>query len=298
MSLVWFLRIVSIVLGGVFLVFLVKDCMAHKEDFTKEHGVTFSLIGFFTNVLDTLGIGSMATSMMSFRFTKSVKDEHLCGTGNVAFVIPVIAEFFLFLNLVEVDALTLIAMIGAAIFGSVIGAGMVSKWPVKLIRTVLGCALLIVAIISACRTLGLGPFGAIGTAVTLRGWRLAVGVIVNMLLGATQTMGIGLYAPCMALVSCLGMNISAAFPIMMGSCALLMPSASIKFIKEGMYNRKASVYISIFGTIGVLLTYYFIKSLPMKVLTWVVICVMIYTSFTFFRDVLKDKSSKEVENMN
>ena len=40
-----------------------------------------------------------------------------------------------------------------------------------------------------------------------------------------MTLGIGLYAPCMILVSLLGMDPRAAFPIMMGSCALLMPVA-------------------------------------------------------------------------
>jgi len=45
---------------------------------------------------------------------------------------------------------------------------------------------------------------------------------------------IGLYAPCMILVSLLGMSPITAFPIMMGSCAFLMPVAGVQFIrKEG-----------------------------------------------------------------
>ena len=36
-----------------------------------------------------------------------------------------------------------------------------------------------------------------------------------------MTLGIGLYAPAMILVSLLGMDPKAAFPIMMGSCAFL-----------------------------------------------------------------------------
>ena len=58
-------------------------------------------------------------------------------------------------------------------------------------------------------------------------------------LGVLMTAGIGLYAPCMALVYFLGMSPAVAFPIMMGSCAFLMPVASSKFILEGAYNRKA-----------------------------------------------------------
>ncbi len=54
----------------------------------------------------------------------------------------------------------------------------------------------------------------------------------NFLLGALMTLGIGLYAPCMILVSLLGMSERTAFPIMMGSCAFLMPVGSLRFIRE------------------------------------------------------------------
>jgi hypothetical protein len=45
----------------------------------------------------------------------------------------------------------------------------------------------------------------------------------------------------------LGMSPQVAFPIMMGSCAFLMPPASVRFIREGAYNRKAAVAMSIPG---------------------------------------------------
>lgn len=67
--------------------------------------------------------------------------------------------------------------------------------------------------------------------------------------------GVGLYAPCMALVGALGMNIGVAFPIMMGSCAFLMNASCFKFIKEGKYDRTATIVLSIFGCIGVVIAY-------------------------------------------
>ncbi len=48
-----------------------------------------------------------------------------------------------------------------------------------------------------------------------------------------MTLGIGLYAPCMILISLLGMNPTAAFPIMMGSCAFLMPVGSMQLHPQG-----------------------------------------------------------------
>ena len=105
-----------------------------------------------------------------------------------------------------------------------------------------------------------------------------------------MTAGIGLYAPCMALVFALGMSPTVAFPIMMGSCAVLMPMASLKFIKEGFYNRRASFIIMITGVIGVLIAAFFVKSLPMDMLRWLVIAVIIYTAIVMLRAAAKSIS--------
>ena len=67
------------------------------------------------------------------------------------------------------------------------------------------------------------------------GAQLAIGLAVNFVLGALMTLGIGLYAPCMIMISLLGMTPTTAFPIMMGSCAFLMPVGSLQFMREGSY---------------------------------------------------------------
>lgn len=281
------LRVAIIVYTLVFAVYLIKDCIAHKEEFTGKKVIPLALIGIITNLLDTLGIGSFATTQAGFKFTKSCEDELMPGTLNVGDAIPVVTEFVLFLGLVEMDPLTLVLLIAAAVVGSVVGASIVSKWPVKMIRYALGTALIALAVIMACRALNLGPFGATGTATGLTGVKLIAGVIVNFFLGAFMTVGVGLYAPCMAMIGAFGMNIKAAFPVMMGSCAFLMPSCGIKFIKEGKYDRKASILLTVGGVVGVFLAYTLVKNLPMTVLTWIVIVVMVYTSITFFRDAAK-----------
>jgi len=284
MNAVTILRVVLIAWTAVFAVYLIMDCVKHKEDFNGEKMIPLALIGCITNFLDTLGIGSFATTQAGFKFTQSSPDETMPGTLNVGDTIPVVTEAVLFFGLIEIAPLTLVGMIAAATIGAVIGAGIVSKWPVKQVRIALGCALVALAIVMACRLLGVGPFGAQGTLTALTGIKLVIGIVINFILGALMTIGVGLYAPCMALCGALGMNISAAFPIMMGSCAFLMPSAGLKFIKEGKYDRKASVMLTVFGVIGVFIAYFIVKSLPLTILTWVIIVVMLFTSVTFFRD--------------
>ena len=70
----------------------------------------------------------------------------------------------------------------------------------------------------------------------------------------------------------------------------LMPPASAKFIKEGAYNRKASVAMIIPGAIAVLIAAFLVKSLPLETLRWIVIAVILYTSFIMLRSAKLRKS--------
>lgn len=281
--LVW----VLIAWTAVFGVYYIIDVLKHKEDFKSVKYIPAIIIGALANFFDTLGIGSFATSTTAFKFTKTCPDDLIPGTLNVAYAIPVVVEAVVFIQKVTVDPLTLVLMIGAAILGAVIGASVVSKWNLKKVRIALGAALIALAIVMICKLLEVGPFGIVGTATGLTGVKLAIGVIANFVLGALMVVGLGLYAPCMALVLLLGMSADVAFPIMMGSCAFLMPSAGIKFVKEGKYNRATSLVLTISGIIGVLVACFIITSLPLTALTWIVTAVMFICAFIFFNDAKK-----------
>ena len=168
----------------------------------------------------------------------------------MAFGIPICVEATITMTRIDVDPLTLVLMIASAIVGSIIGAKIISKMDIMKIRVVMGVALLIVAAITLCKINGVGPFGLIGTARGLTGALLVIGVIANFILGVLMTAGIGLYAPCMALVLLLGMSADVAFPIMMGSCAFLCPACGITFIKEGKYQRAMTIPMIITGSCG------------------------------------------------
>ena len=115
--------------------------------------------------------------------------------------------------------------------GAWFGAGIVAGMPRRTVQVAMGSALFVAAGIMLLQLLGLVPGG--GAALGLTGVKLAIGVGVNFVLGALMTLGIGLYAPCMIMISLLGMNPTAAFPIMMGSCAFLMPVGGMQVHPEG-----------------------------------------------------------------
>ncbi len=194
----------------------------------------------------------------------------------------------IFIQIVEVEPVTLLAMLLSATAGAVLGAGIVSKLPVRKIQLTMGFALLVTAFFMLSGQMEWLQGG--GEAIGLTGWKLALAIGANFILGAFMTVGIGLYAPCMALIYALGMSPLVAFPIMMGSCAFLMPPASAKFIKEAAYNRKAALSMAISGAIAVLIAAFVVKSLSLDTLRWVVIVVIIYTSFVMFRSAIKGRS--------
>jgi uncharacterized membrane protein YfcA len=238
-------------------------------------------IGAVTNFFDTLGIGSFATTTALFRFLRTVPDRIIPGTLNVGHTLPTVVQAFIYTTMVQVDALTLFAFIAAAVLGAWLGAGVVASWPKRNVQIGMGAALLGAATLMLMTQLNLFPGG--GDALGVRGAKLVVGVAVNFLLGALMSLGIGLYAPCMILVSLLGMNPTAAFPIMMGSCAFLMPVGSLRFIRERSYSLRAALGLAIGGIPGVLLAAYIVTSLPIYYVRWLVIVVVVYTSLTMLK---------------
>jgi uncharacterized membrane protein YfcA len=69
-----------------------------------------------------------------------------------------------------------------------------------------------------------------------------------------------------------------------------MPPASIRFIKEGAYNRKAAMGMAIPGIVAVLIAAFIVKSLPLDILRWLVIIVILYTSAVMLRSAKTNKT--------
>jgi uncharacterized membrane protein YfcA len=252
-------------------------------------------LGFATDFLDTLGVGSFATTSTALKLGKVTEDENIPGTLNVGHALPTILEALCYIviiplwlshqeNSFTVEPITLITMVGAGALGAWFGAGVVSGWPRRTIQLWLSVALLITAGFITLRLLHNFPEqGAIG----LTGVKLVVAVLVNALIGALCTLGIGNYAPCMALVALLGMNPTVAYPIMMGSAALFLPIAGIRFIKTGRYDKRTAVGLTLGGLPGVLVAAFIVKSLPLTYVKWLVVFVLVYTSMLMWLSARK-----------
>ena len=154
----------------------------------------------------------------------------------------------------------------------------------------MGGALAVAALIFLMKNLKVLPAG--GNALGLTGALLVIGVVINFCLGALMTIGIGLYAPAIIMISLLGMNPRAAFPIMMGSCAFLMPISSVRFMRFDAYAFKAAIGLTIGGIPGVLIAAYIVKSMPLEAVSGWSIVVVVYAAFTMLRSAYLERSKR------
>jgi uncharacterized membrane protein YfcA len=249
-------------------------------------GLLRPAIGFIANFFDTLGIGSFATTTSMFRAWKLVKDEVLPGTLNVGHTLPTITQAFIYIAIVEVEMKTLLLLIAASVLGMWLGAGVVSRWPRRYVQIGMGIALIVAAGLTLMTIFDKSAGG--GVEMGLHGVKLWIGVIGNFLLGALMSLGIGLYGPCLIMISLLGMNPKAAFPIMMGSCAFLMPIGSAQFIRKGSYNLKAALGLALGGIPAVLIAAYIVKEMDLQYVRWLVVVVVLYTAYSLLRSALAE----------
>ena len=228
------------VLGLVFLVRWIQQARSSRQGTAEVRPSIFeSAVGFVTNFFDTLGIGSFAPTTSIYKLKNLVPDENIPGTMHVGHTVPVIIQAFIFIAIIQIDMTTLVSMITAAVLGAWLGSGVVARLPRRKIQIGMGVALLVAAASFVMSIYGIFPGG--GADLGMRGLNLVFAVTGSFILGSLMTIGVGFYAPCMIMVSLLGMNPTTAFPIMMGASAFLMPVASVRFLRANKYSLRPAI---------------------------------------------------------
>lgn len=239
-------------------------------------------LGFVTDFLDTLGIGSFATTTAALVQGRLVDDGDIPGTLNVGHAIPTMFEAIIYIILLGglIDVPTIASMVIAGGLGAWVGTGVVVHWPRQQIRRAMAIALLITAGFMTMRmvanlSLGTGTTGFTGAA-------LVIAVLASLVIGSLTSLGIGNYAPTMAITYLLGMNAKAVFPIMAASAAVILPAAAIRFYRSGRFDRRVALGLTVGGVPGVFVAAFLVKELPLDVVKWVVVVVLLYTSVSLW----------------
>jgi uncharacterized membrane protein YfcA len=256
------------------------------------------VIGFVANFLDTLGIGSYAQITALFKLRGRPADELIPGTLNVGSTIPTFLSTVWFVSTVTVDPVLLACMVASAGAGAWLGAGVVSRMSRRRIQLFMGTALLIAACFFIMNNLGVS--GPTGTALDLAGWRFGLAVAVNFVLGALMCVGIGNYAPSMVLLALLGMHPIAAYPIMMASDGVLIPVASLGFLKSGRFAHGPAVGLIAGGVVGVLCALPLVNAISshLSLMRWFVTVVIIYAAVSMLRSARSESRALAAAKLN
>ena len=244
-------------------------------------------VGFGTNFFDTLGIGSFAPTTSLFKVRQVVPDENIPGTMMIGHTPPVVIQAFIFISIISVDPVTLFTLLAAAVLGAWLGAGVVARLPRHYIQIGMGVALLIAAATFVLAIFDIAAVG--GDATGLSGANLAIAFACLFVLGALMTIGVGMYAPTMVVISLMGMNPLVAFPIMMGASAFLMPVAGLRFLKAGRYGLKAALGLAIGGVPAVFIAAFLVRSFPLNVMRWLVVAVVLYAAILMLHSAARGR---------
>lgn len=279
-------------LGSAFILVLLKAAAQRGELRPSLEAIG---LGAVTNFFDTLGIGSFATTTAWIKFRRLVPDAFIPATLNVGHALPTVAQSAIFLVIlgVHVDPTLLASCIVAAVLGSLVGARLVVRAPVRLVQAVVGIALLIAALLYAMSNLNLMPIG--GQATALPTAAMTIAIAVHFVLGALMAFGIGLYAPSLILLSLLGLDPRLAFPIMASACAFLMPTTGFSFVKSRRIDLRIVLGVAIGGIPAVLLAALVVKEMPITWLRWGVVAVVLYAAFLLLRSAFGSRTASPGE---
>lgn len=250
----------------------------------RIEGVILSAVA---NFFDALGIGSFAPSTAYLKIRRLTADEMIPSTMIAGYTIATVTEAFVYIISVVVDPLLLFSCIVASSFGAIAGVALSPRLPVQAIQATIGVGLLIAGTLYAMSNLALLPGG--GSATTLPTEQLALVVIFSFTLGILTNLGIGSFAPTLIVLSLLGMDPLAAFPIMMGSAAFIFVASGATIVRKRPIDLGLVTGMAIGGAPAVLLAAYLIKSLPLYALRWGVVVVVVYAAVLMLRSAARSR---------
>ncbi|HFI0634627.1 TPA: sodium:solute symporter [Streptococcus suis] len=283
------LHVIQFILMGMIawmLYLIVSYARQNKISLTDRFWTGFA-IGFVTDLLDTLGIGTFATTTSLLKATKLIDDDRrIPATMTTAHIIPILLEALLFITIVEVEMTTLISLAIAAFTGASVGARVTQHWDTRKVQRVLGILLIIAAGIMVYRMVT-NPGADLGNDVRgLTDWRLLVGIVFDFFIGMLLSMGLGNYAPELIFFSLMGISPAVALPVMMLNAAMMLSAGAKQFIQSGRVNWPGVPGIIVGGVLGVLTAAFFLSSLDVNNLKILVVFIASYTGFTLLRSSL------------
>lgn len=279
--------LLSLICVGVMIYQLTRQPTVYlsKLDYCKL--IASGVIAF---IADTLGVGSFAVNVTLAKLLGTFRDDELPAVNNGAQVLPGAIESLFFMQVIDVDLITLLTLVLGTAFGGLIGGAVVSHLSKQAIRVaMMGCFLLIIGLL-LCHKFHWLPMD--GDLMELRSWKLMIGFVAMVICGALTSVGIGLFAMVQGALFVLGASPLIAFPIMMTAGAVQQPLTTLVFLQQKKIPLKKTLILSMAGCLGVFIIMPLFNHLTISWLHTLLLIILIYNFLAIGRTYLLSRSSE------
>ena len=297
---------ILIILFVIALIFMILDFRDRKDQVKTEmkvggKGKTIKsvIISLVFTFLDTIGIGCYAPMTACFKIFKITRDKYIPGTLMMGCFGWNTLSALMYIQGISVDSVTLAVTLIVSAIGAYAGGFFIYKLDVNKLRLGMGIVLVIVAVVMVLGILGITGVG--GEANGVEGVYLIGLAIIAFALGVLTNIGIGVYAPMLAVVTLFGMQADYAYPLMMGCSSIVTTVTAIHFAQESrkserpLYDRKVALWIMLTGWIAVIAGYSVVTSIPLDALKVIIVIVIFYTAAMMIYQGIKKSADKVAE---
>jgi uncharacterized membrane protein YfcA len=243
--------------------------------------------GVVAFISDALGMGSFAVNIALAELLGTFHDDELPAMNNGAQVIPGMIESLFFMQLVDVDLVTLVTLVVGTCLGGVMGGSVVSRLSKQAIRlAMMGCFTLILFLL-VCKQSHFFPIG--GELIALHTWKLGLGFLGMVLCGMLTSVGIGLFVMVQTVLFLLGVSPMVAFPIMTVAGAMQQPLTTLAFLRHDKIPLKKTLILSLSGCVGVVFALFIFHHLTITWLHSLLMLIVAYNLFAVSRTYIRTK---------
>ncbi len=273
--------IVTILVLATFAYFLLN--IRHgAEQLSLKAKIQTAFTGFIATFFDTFGIGSFASIFALRNAFKLMPDnKRFNGSMVVQSTLPTMIQSILFLQLVQIDSITLITACVMIALGGIVSGYFVKFVTRNAIYNVMLVTFLITIIILILNQMNMLSIG--GSLIQVRDGKLVALGIIMFLAGCLPAFGVGYYSIILVVIFLLGLSPAVAYPIMTTASAVQMPMTAVPMIKTRQYYSFSTLLMAIPGCIAVFIAAPIISKVDSSYLKWVLLVVIVYNIWTLFK---------------
>ena len=272
-------------LGGlIYAIYFGRELIREREALRRAPGdlKTLGVLEFIVFFLCTLGVSDFLLNTLIIKKLRLADDRALPACLIASTIVPGSLIAFSYLRGGEsADTPTLLLFMLCLVLGSVFGARAVSRMDGATIKRIMGFALLLS--MAALIVKMIVSAGTTGSAVGLRGPRLAVMAAACVGIGFINMAGVPVKPIAAALLLLLGLSPLATLTLTLVLGAIIPLSGGVAVVRSGLYNRRLLLAAMTAGSAAALLGVALAISMDPLLLNILLLGVMLIAVVNIFK---------------